>query len=131
MKTQLAKANSIAQIGKEIGIELGKQLVKDYQIANPKDTQYYVIGRNVIDQILAQPGCAGIRFYNAINELGEKTLVYVGVNIQGDAIVKYSCINNEGILIYQNGIVADRAARGGDGESSSAYESDSWNWEID
>ena len=108
MKNQLLTLKKVATIGEEIGLELGTQFIKDYQIANPSDAQYYVIGRNIIDEILAQPGCVGMRFYNAYNEIGEKTLVYVGLNEEGKAIVEYTCINNEGQLESHKGIVADR-----------------------
>ena len=97
MKNQLLTQKKIASIGEEIGLELGSQFIKDYQVANPTDTQYYVIGRNIIDEILAQPGCVGLRLYNAYNEMGEKTLVYVGINENGNAIVEYTCINSEGL----------------------------------
>lgn len=90
MKNQLLALKKVASIGEEIGLELGTQFIKDYQIANPSEVQYYVIGRSIIDDILAQPGCVGIRFYNAYNELGEKTLVYVGLNEKGNAIIEYT-----------------------------------------
>ena len=63
---------------------------------------------NIIDQILAQPGCAGMRFYNAYNEIGEKTLVYTGVDEFGKAIVEYTIVTNEGDFDTQKAIVADR-----------------------
>lgn len=130
MKNQLLALKKVASIGEEIGLELGTQFIKDYQVANPTDVQYYVIGRNIIDEILAQPGCVGIRFYNAYNEIGEKTLVYVGLNKDGKAIVEYTCINNEGVLESQKGIVADRIDRGSKGGSSS-FEEEGWGWIID
>ncbi len=55
----------VSAIGEEIGFELGQQMVMDYQVSNEKDVHFYEIGRNILDQVLAQPGCAGIRFYNA------------------------------------------------------------------
>ncbi len=73
-----------ANIGEEIGLELGAKMISSYQNSNPSDVNSYFIGRNIIGQILKQPGCAGIKFYNAYNEAGEKTLVYVGVNDQGN-----------------------------------------------
>ena len=124
---------SVEMIGEEIGLELGTTMVKDYQIANPNDVAFYVIGRQIIDQILAQPGCAGIRFYNAYNEMGEKTLVYVGVNAEGNTILEYTCINNDGILMNQPAIVADRAERGGKGDGTKdggGFDADNWNWDI-
>ena len=108
MRNELITKRDIQSIGEEIGYELGAQMVNDYQIANPNEIQAYVIGRDIIDQILAQPGCAGIQFYNAYNEIGEKTLVYVGLDKDGKAILKYSTVNPIGELTTQTGIVADR-----------------------
>jgi hypothetical protein len=129
MTNQLLALKKVAAIGEEIGLELGTQFIKDYQIANPTDAQYYVIGRNIIDEILAQPGCVGLRFYNAFNEIGEKTLVYVGLNEEGKAIVEYTCINNEGQLESHKGIVADRTERGGRGTQD--LDEETWGWIID
>ena len=130
MKNQLLTQKKIASIGEEIGLELGSQFIKDYQVANPTDTQYYVIGRNIIDEILAQPGCVALRFYNAYNEMGEKTLVYVGINESGNAIVEFTCVNNDGILKSNKGIVADRTERGGRGRDSE-FDEEGWGWIID
>lgn len=99
---------SLAAVGEEISHELGAKMAKDYQVANPSDVHAYIIGRNIIEQILSQPGCVGIQFYNAYNEIGQKTLVYVGLNADAKPIIKYTAINNEGILENQKGIVADR-----------------------
>lgn len=123
-------AKPVAAIGEEIGLELGKQMVNDYRTANPTDVAFYEIGRNILDQVLSQPGCAGIRFYNAYNEMGEKTLVYVGLNKEGKAILEYTCINNEGVLEANKGIVADRI-RTGDNPPIKGSESEDWNWTID
>ncbi len=123
-------AKPVAAIGEEIGLELGKQMVNDYRTANPTDVAFYEIGRNILDQVLSQPGCAGIRFYNAYNEMGEKTLVYVGLNKEGKAILEYTCINNEGVLESNKGIVADRIRTGNDGPVKGS-ETEDWNWTID
>ena len=111
-------------IGEEIGIALGSQMVNDYQTMNPSDVHFYEIGRNIIDQILAQPGCAGIRLYNAYNEMGEKTLVYVGLNSDGKALLNVTTVNNEGALSSEHAIVADRIKTGNIIKTS---DSDDWN----
>jgi hypothetical protein len=36
--------------------------------------------RNVIDQLLAQPGCMGLRFYFGTKSDGTMTLVFVGID---------------------------------------------------
>ena len=101
------KAN-LAQVGEEVGLELGTQMIKNYRQANPTDVQWYMVGKEIIENILSQPGCVGLKFYNAYNEAGEKTLVYVGIDQNGQAILEYSVINTEGKLAAEKGIVADR-----------------------
>lgn len=123
-------AKPVEQIGEEIGIELGQQMVNEYQAANPTDVHFYEIGSNILGQILAQPGCAGIRFYSAYNEAGEKTLVYVGLNSAGKAIFESTCINNEGVLESNKGIVADRI-KTGSGDPIQTSGTEDWNWTID
>lgn len=130
MLTVTSSKKTIASIGEEIGLELGKQMVQDFQIANPNEIQHYTIGRNIISEILAQPGCEGIRFYMAYNEIGEKTMVYVGLDAEGKAILTYTTINNLGTLEVKPAIVADRIDRGGPTEKS-GYDADSWTWETE
>lgn len=108
MTKELSIKANLAQIGEEIGLELGTEMVKSYRLANPTDVQWYMIGREIIEKILAQPSCAGLKFYNAYNEKGEKTLVYVGIDQNGKAILEYTVVNTEGQLANEKGIVADR-----------------------
>jgi len=103
-----------AAIGEEIGYELGTEFITNYHNANPNDTYSYIVGKNIIEQILAQPGCEGIRFYNAYNEAGKKTLVYVGVDKNGNNIFQYSVVNNAGEITTEDGVVGDRSDDGGD-----------------
>jgi len=83
-------------------------MVTSYQSSNPSDVIAYEVGRNIIDQILAQPGCVGLRFYNAYNEKGEKTLVYVGLDKFGKSITQIAIVSPDGSYQTQKGIVADR-----------------------
>ncbi len=41
-------------------------------------------GREVLQQLLDQPGCMGIRIYYAHDEKGQKQLVLIGANEEGD-----------------------------------------------
>jgi hypothetical protein len=45
-------------------------------------------GKNAITQTLSQPGCVGIRLYYAKHEDGSPSLVMVGVDRNGNDIVK-------------------------------------------
>jgi len=107
MTKQTLKKN-LASVGEEITHDLGIKMIKDYRNENPSFVPSYQVGRNIIESIMAQPGCVAIRFYNAINELGQKTLVYVGVNENNEVIAEYVAINSIGELHKQKGIVADR-----------------------
>ena len=122
MQTELTQRN-IAQVGEAIPHELGVQMVKDYQVANPNDVKAFHIGKDIIQQILAQPGCMGMRFYNAYNEMGEKTLVYVGIDAAGNAIIKYTMVDSTGAFDTRKGIVADRL-----GGQSSNSDTDMYEW---
>ena len=112
MQNELITKRPVAAIGEEIGYELGAQLVKNYQVANPNDTSFYTIGKGIIEQILAQPGVEGIRFYNAIDESGEKTLVYLGIDAAGNPVKEYSVVDAKGNIANRPAIVADRAGKG-------------------
>jgi len=109
MTTQMLTKRNVAAIGEEITQDLGAQFIKDYQKANPNDVKAYIIGKDIISQILAQPGCEGIQFYNAVNEFGQKTLVYVGLNAEGKEMVNYTTINDQGMMVMERGVIGDRS----------------------
>lgn len=108
MSQTIVTPRTLASIGEEIPHELGARMIKDYQEKNPGKEIGNFIGREIIEEILAQPDCVGINFYNAINEVGRETLVYIGVDNSGEVITKYSTIDTTGRLVEKKGIVADR-----------------------
>jgi hypothetical protein len=114
MQTELLTKRNIATIGEEITHELGAELVNNYRKAHPNDVNGYMIGKEILNQILAQPGCAGIQFFNAINEVGQKTLVYVGLDQNGKQLVNYSVVTADAQIQLEKGIVADRSIPTGD-----------------
>lgn len=128
MQTKLLTKRNIATIGEEITHELGAELIKNYQQTHPTDAKAYIIGKDIVNQILAQPGCVGIQFYNAINEFGKKTLVYVGLDENEKPIVKYSVINSTGAIEMKNGLIGDRLP-GPTGDGDGIFEG--WDWIID
>lgn len=134
MQNELITKRDIQAIGEEIGLELGSKMVNDYQTANPQETYCYVIGRNIIENILAQPGCVGIQFQNAYNEMGEKTLVYIGLDADGKTILEYTTVTKEGQLSFEKGIVADRLERRPTTKPSptpATPDADTFTWTID
>ncbi len=98
----------VAQVGEDIGLTEGASMIKAYRAANPTDTASHVIGREILEQMLAQPGCAGINIASAAKENGERTLVLVGVDAEGSAILSFPVVNVSGELEQKDGIVADR-----------------------
>lgn len=44
----------------------------------------HAFSRDIIDEILAQPGCEGIRIYNAIDDNNIATVVIVGIDCNKD-----------------------------------------------
>jgi hypothetical protein len=117
-------------IGEAIPHELGAEMVKNYQEANPgKNTSYY-IGKDIISQILSQPDCVGIKFYHAYNEENQHVLVYMGIDSSGCEILQYSLVDNHGQLEYKKAIVADRGiGTGGSGTGNNSIgESDWWDF---
>lgn len=95
-------------VGEDIGYELGAKMIKRWHTENPDDVLASFTGRNIIESLLAQPGCTGIRMFNAINDLGVKQLVLVAADKDGNNILSYTTIGDNGEMIKQKGIVADR-----------------------
>jgi hypothetical protein len=108
MQKELLTKKDVASIGEEISHEMAADFVGAYKQANPNDVAGFTIGRAIIDQILAQPGCVGMRYYNALNEAGQKTLVYVAVDASGKDITKKVVVESDGKLSTVPAIVADR-----------------------
>ena len=108
LQNQITPKN-LKMVGEEISHELGAKMVKDFQDAYPTHCTNNYIGRDILEKILAQPDCQGIKFYNAINETGRQTLVYVGLDGQNNIITQYAGVNTEGELVKEKGIVADRS----------------------
>jgi len=108
MTKNAIETKSLAEVGEDIGLEEGIQLVKNFRDANPDATPGYFIGRNIIDQILSQPGCVGIKFRKCLTNNNEEHLVYTGIDNEGKDILEFCVVDNTGNLERYNGIVADR-----------------------
>jgi hypothetical protein len=67
--------------GAFISLEEGAAMTASYRSTiQSGDTIGQFIGVEIINRILAQKNCVGIRFYYAIDENGSKNLVCVGVD---------------------------------------------------
>lgn len=99
----------IANIGENVGLAVGTKMVKDYFDTYPDEANAYIIGKEIITKILAQPNCHGVILCNALDELGKKTFVYAGVDIDGKPITDYPVLTQNGTIRIEEAIVADHA----------------------
>jgi hypothetical protein len=67
-----------------------------FRTDNPTAIKAHFFGSNIINDILAQPDCVGIRMYNAIDDSNAATIILVGVDSNAQDIT--------------TGIVADMSA---------------------
>jgi hypothetical protein len=119
MQTELQTQKQFAEIGEAISPEMATKFVQDYKDAHAPATEFFIIGKNILSEILSQPGCAGMRFYKALNEFGQETLVYLGIDNNGKKLTEYTVVTETGDLTKVPAIVADRSGVGGGGSGSS------------
>lgn len=70
--------------GGEISLETGADMTSRYRSANPGETLGHFFGKDILNEILSQEGCMGIRMYYGINADGAKELVLVGADANQD-----------------------------------------------
>jgi len=114
MQKELTIKKDYSKVGEEISHETAAEFILSYDKAYPTDLKWFCMGKDILTQILNQPGCAGIRFYNGINEIGQKTLVYVGIDAEGKDIIKRVVVQADGEVATINGLTADRNPGGFD-----------------
>ena len=59
-------------------------MTANYRNQNPDSTLAHFFGKDIINQILSQNGCVGIRMYYGIDSDDEKQLLLVGTDANGD-----------------------------------------------
>jgi len=102
-----------ANVGEAIDHELGAKMVKNYQDAHANEiAQCFTVGKKIIEQILAQPGCVAMRIYNAMDDSGKQTLVYAGVDERGETILEYPAIDENGKLGKVEALLGDKVSPG-------------------
>lgn len=80
--------------GEQLSINEASTMTSDYRAANPNEILGHFMGKDMLNSILSQTGCVGIRSYYALDANGKKELVIVGVDANQNDLV--------------NGIIADR-----------------------
>lgn len=66
--------------GGEITLDQGSAMTAEYRRLNPNSTIAHFFGKEILERILDQENCVGIRAYYGINEEGKKELILVGAD---------------------------------------------------
>jgi hypothetical protein len=73
--------------GTFITLDEGSRMTAEFRkTISPGDTIAHAVGANLVTAILSQENCNGIRMYYGLDENGNKQLVLVGVDANGDDI---------------------------------------------
>ncbi len=72
-----------------VALEKARAMIKRHRAAGGGlgDLRSAAFGRGILDEILAQAGCQGVRFYFGRKDDGSTTLVAVGVDGDGNDLV--------------------------------------------
>lgn len=71
-----------------IPLPTAKQWTANYRATiAPGDTLAHYFGGDIIRRVLKEPGCVGIRIYYAIDDKGQKKLLIVGADKNGDNLL--------------------------------------------
>jgi hypothetical protein len=108
MKQDLLQKPQVSEIGQHIGYEAGEEMAKRFFDKHPDLAYGNVVGRSIIEKILAQPDCAGLIIIPGYNEMGIRQSILVGIDSERSPILKYSIVNSSGEVVNEEGIVADR-----------------------
>jgi len=103
----LNKTVDYSNVGSEITYELAQKMIKDYADAQKEENvKCMVYGKTALLEILSQPGCVGIRQYYALNELGEKTFVLIGIDQSGKNLIDLA-VDQHGKIVKTEGMIFD------------------------
>ncbi len=112
MQKELTIKKDYSKVGEQISHQTAAEFIMNYGKTYATDIRWFCMGKDILMEILNQPGCAGMRFYNGINEKGQKTLVYVGMDKEGNDIIERTAIKENGDIVMEAGVVADRNGGG-------------------
>jgi hypothetical protein len=74
-------------VGDPLDLTTAKEWTANYRINHPGETESHFFGNEIIQQILNEAGCIGIRIYYATDEAGNKKLLLVGVDEMGNNLL--------------------------------------------
>lgn len=82
-------ANFNGSEGDVLDIATARNWTSNFRNTNesPNEILAHYFGAEIIQKILGQSGCVGIRIYYALDEAGEKKLLLVGVDANGENLL--------------------------------------------
>lgn len=75
--------------GDPIDLTIAKKWTANYRgtLESPEEISAHYFGYEIIEQILGESDCVGIRIYYALDDVGEKKLILVGVDSNGENLL--------------------------------------------
>jgi len=97
-------------VGKPISKETANKWIKNHSEKHPDkgSIRARFFGSDIINQLLTQDKCVGMRIYYAINDEGEKQLLLVGAREDGTNIWPDDDIDKEGA--QTSGLIVDASS---------------------
>ncbi len=70
--------------GGEIELQTASEWTENYRKKFPRETKGHFFGKDIINDILDQTGCMGIRIYHALDDSDNKQLILAGAKANED-----------------------------------------------
>lgn len=93
--------------GGPIEITTAASWTANYRAEHPDEIKAYFLGKNIIQQILNQPGCMGIRIYYGQDTAGVPKLVLVGADANQNNMITGRIVGDRGLPEPPTNGVAD------------------------
>ncbi|ASU36524.1 hypothetical protein [Mucilaginibacter xinganensis] len=88
MEKPKAPVHLTGKEGEEFDLDLSASWTKNHRDRNPHEPHSHFFGKEILEKILSQPGCVGLRFHHAHSKShgeagGERHLIITGVTAEG------------------------------------------------
>ncbi len=120
MQKELLLKTNVTEIGQHIGGEAGEEMVKRFFDKHPDIAYGHVIGKDIIQKILAQPDCEGMLIFPSYDNVGNMHLVYLGIDSDMKPLISLNIVNADGTITSEEALVGDNSKQASD------FVTDSW-----
>jgi hypothetical protein len=87
METNNNPAPYTGKEGEEFDLELSARWTKNHREKHPDQYYAHFFGKEIIQRIIDQPGCVGIRMYHAFDDDDKRHIILVGATKDGHDMV--------------------------------------------